>query len=173
MASFSAEFETQWAHRAKQLGRDLHEEESRALEGELFQAWIDAGRLDELIRTVHANHGRGGGLVDIVTLGHHLRQARDERRLHTLFGGLLSRRVKAFYTWWAKAESGHAGGMREAARACAEAMDAYVEYFISLDSLGLAAQKEALRAEMLRFQQRLPLKQVLPPSRGPTTGGAG
>lgn len=172
MASFGVEYERAWARQAKQLGRDLTTEESSEVEGRLFEAWLDAGRFDELIRTVLARHGRDGGLVDIIVLGHHLRQARDEARLHALFGALISRRVKAFHTWWPRAEAGHLGCMREAARAAAEAMDVYAEYFSSLDSLGLADQKEALRAEMLRFQQRLPVKAVLPKSRGAASPGS-
>lgn len=166
MATFSAEYERLWAAEARQLGRDPTPEEALALEGRLFQAWIDAGRLDDLIRTVLARHGRAGGLTDIAVLGHHLRQAKDEARLHQLFGSLISRRVKAFHEWWPRAAQGHMGSMREAARAAAEAMDAYVEYFISLDALGLPDQKEQLRAEILRFQAREPLKAVLPKVRG-------
>ena len=162
MPSFSAEFERLWAQRAKTLGRDLTQEEATVLEGELFQAWIDAGRLDELIRTIHANHGREGGLDDVISLGHHLRESGHVARIHTFFRGLISRRVKAFHEWWPRAETGHVGCMRSAARAMAEAMDAYVEYFISLDKLGLSAELEALRVEMKLFQERAPASRVLP-----------
>jgi Xaa-Pro aminopeptidase len=165
MPAFTAEYERAWAKRAKELGRDLTQDEATAVEGQLFQAWIDAGRLDELIRTVLARHGRDGGTVDIIVLGHHLRKVKDEARVHQFFGGLLSRRVKAFYQWWPRAIDGHIGCMREAARASAEAMDAYSEYFISLDALGLADEKELLREEMKRFQAREPVKKVLPQSR--------
>jgi len=173
MASFGVEYERAWVARSRALGRELTPQEAQEVQGLLFQSWIDAGRLDELIRTVHANHGRDGGLVDIIVLGHHLRQTRDEARIHALFGGLVSRRVKAFHQWWPRASTGHVGCMRDAARASAEAMDAYAEYFISLDSLGLLAQKEALREEMLRFQQRLPARQVLPKARGEPPPAAG
>ena len=54
--------------------------------------------------------------------------------------------------------------MRESARASAEAMDAYTEYFISLDKLGLLTEREELRAEMKRFQAREPARKVLPSS---------
>jgi hypothetical protein len=162
MASFSTEYEQRWARRASELGRDLTTEEANEVEGLLFQPWIDGGRIDDLIRRHHANHGRSGGLTDLIVLGHHLRQTRDETRIDALFGGLLARRVKAFHQWWPKASSGHVASMREAARAAAEAMDVYVEYFISLDSLGLDAERDALRAEMQRFQDRLPATQVLP-----------
>jgi hypothetical protein len=154
------------------LDRTLTKEEATEVEGLLFQAWIDAGRLDELIRTVLAKYGRDGGVVDIVVLGHHLRKVKDEARVHQLFGGLLSRRVKAFYGWWPKAIEGHVGCMREAARASAEAMDAYSEYFISLDALGLTEENELLREEMRRFQAREPVSKVLPKSRPRGTSGA-
>ena len=140
------------------------------LEGELFQSWIDAGRLDELIRTIHANHGRDGGLDEIIALGYHLRETADAVRIHTFFRGLISRRVKAYYGWWPKAQAGHVGCMQSAARAMAEAMDAYVEYFISLDKLGLPEACEALRAEMKLFQERSPLSRVLPKPAAPTPG---
>lgn len=170
MPSFSAEFERLWAKRAKELGRDLTREETRKLDGQLFQSWIDTGRLDELIRTVHANHGRDGGLEEIVILAHHLLEIRDEARTHALFRGLISRRVKAFHDWWPRAQSGHVGCMKEAARASAEAMDAYCEYFASLDALGLHPEREALREEMKRFQGREPVRSVLP--RSPPKHGA-
>jgi hypothetical protein len=172
MPTFSVEFEQLWARRAKELGRNLSGQEGTELEGHLFQSWIEAGRIDELIRTVLANHGRDGGLHDIVVLGHHLRETKDERRVHEFFGGLISRRVKAFYQWWPRAQEGHAGCMRDAARASAEAMDAYVEYFISLDALGLIEQKEQLREEMKRFQAREPRTKVLPKSRPSPAGPA-
>ena len=172
MPSFSAEYERAWAKRAKGLGRDLTKDEATEVEGQLFQAWIDAGRLDELIRTVLAKYGRDGGAVDIIVLGHHLRKMKDETRVHQFFGGLLSRRVKAFYQWWPKAVEGHIGCMREAARASAEAMDAYSEYFISLDALGLTDEKELLREEMKRFQAREPVKKVLPKLRPRSASGA-
>ncbi|MBH9553192.1 hypothetical protein [Inhella gelatinilytica] len=162
MASYSVEFERLWAQRAKDLGRDLTPDETKRLDGELFQAWIDAGRLDELIRTILANFGRDGGLIEIVELGHHLRETRDRARIDTLFRGLISRRVKAFHDWWPRAEEGHIGCMQAAARASAEAMDVYLEYFHSLDTLGLEAERDAVRAEALRFQQRLAPKHVLP-----------
>lgn len=165
MPSFSVEYERLWSQRARALGRDLTAEEARQLEGELFQAWIDAERFDELIRTIHANHGHSGGGEDIVVLGYHLRERKDRDRIHQFLGGLISRRVKAFYQWWPKAEEGHIGSMREAARASAEAMDAYSEYYISLDSLGLHDEKERLREEMRQFQARLPVKSVLPRTR--------
>lgn len=162
MPSYSVEFERLWARRAKSLGRDLTQEEARVLDGELFQSWIDAGRLDDLIRTILANFGRDGGLEEIITLGHHLRKTHDQARVHTLFRGLIARRVKAFHSWWPRASQGHVGCMREAARASAQAMDAYIEYFLSLDHLGLHEQREDLRAEMVRFQAREPAKAVLP-----------
>lgn len=166
MPSFSVELEKLWTKQAKELGRNLTKEESSALEGELFHAWIDSGRQDELIRTIHANFGRDGGMEEIIVLGHHLRETRDVARVHALFGGLLSRRVKAFYEWWPKAQAGHAGCMQSAARAMAEAMDAYIEYFISLEKLGLLEEMEALREEMKRFQARAPISTVLPKARG-------
>ena len=165
MPTFATEHERLCARRARELGRELDSAETRQLEGELFQQWIDAGRLDELVRTVLARHGRDGGLDDIIVLGHHLRQVRDEARIHALFGGLLSRRVKAFHEWWPRAAEGHLGCMQSAARAAAEAMDAYIEYFHSLHALGLQEQCDALRAGMLRFQAREPLKAVLPAAR--------
>lgn len=170
MATFSVEFERRYRQRAKSLGRDLGKEESVELEAQLFQDWIDAGRFDELIRTVFSNHGREGGEDQIVVLGYHLRARRDAAHIHALFGGLISRRVKAFYEWWAKARDGHVGGMREAAKSSAEAMYAYAEYFISLDALGMKAEMEALRAEMLRFQAREPVAQVLPRRRPSVPG---
>ncbi len=165
MPSFSVELERSWAKRAKELARPLTKEESRELDGQLFHAWIAAGRLDELIRTIFASSGHDGGLEEIMVLGYHLREARDETRIHAFFRGLISRRVKAFHEWWPRAAEGHAGCMREAARAAAEAMDAYSEYFISLDKLGLNSEREALREEMKRFQAREPIRSVLPKAR--------
>ena len=162
MPTFSVELERLWAKRAKELGRGLTTEESRELDGQLFHAWIDGGRLDDLIRTILANFGRDGGLEEIIVLGHHFRETKDEAHIHALFRGLLSRRVKAFHEWWPRAAEGHAGCMQAAARASAEAMDAYVEYFTSLDRLGLIAKREELRAEMRRFQACEPVKNVLP-----------
>ncbi len=172
MPTFSVEYERAWAKRAKLLGRTLTKDEGTEVEGHLFQAWIDDDRLDELIRTVLARHGREGGLTDIIVLGHHLRKAKDEAHVHELFGGLLTRRVKAFYGWWPRASDGHIGCMREAARALAEAMDVYSEYFISLDALGLKEEKELLREEMKRLQAREPIKNVLPKSRPRGASGA-
>jgi hypothetical protein len=165
MPSFSSEFEKSWKQRARALGRDLTSEEATEVEGQLFQAWIDAGRLDELIRSVLQKYGQEGGLVDIAVLGHHFRQTRDAKRIHALFGSLLSRRVKAFHQWWPRASIGHVGCMQAAAHASAQAMDAYVEYFMSLDALGLHAEREALSEEMERFQARLPAQHVLPKKR--------
>ena len=162
MATFGVEFESLWAKRAKELGRDLTKEESRELDGLLFQSWIDSGRLDDLIRTIFANSGRDGGLEEIAVLGYHLRATKDVDRIHKLFRGLISRRVKAFHEWWPRALKGHVGCMREAARASAEAMDAYIEYFNSLDNLGLVSEREDLRTEMKRFQAREPARAVLP-----------
>jgi hypothetical protein len=162
MPTFSVEFERLWAKRSKELGRTLTSEESRELDGQLFHSWIDAGRLDDLIRTILANFGRDGGLEEIIVLGAHLREAGDQAHIHTLFRGLISRRVKAFHQWWPRASGGHVGCMREAARASAEAMDVYIEYFNSLDRLGLHAEREELREEMKRFQAREPVKAVLP-----------
>lgn len=164
MPSFSVEFERLWAQRAKELGRDLTKEETRELDGQLFQSWIDAGRIDDLIRTILANSGRAGGMEEIIPLGHHLCKARDESHVHTLFRGLISRRVKAFHDWWPRAQEGHVGCMKEASRASAEAMDAYCEYFICLEALGLHAERESLRDEMKRFQAREPVRSVLPRS---------
>lgn len=167
MPSFSVEFERSWARRAKELGRDPTPAEAKALEAAQFQAWIDAGRLDELIRTILANHGREGGLEDVQALGYHLRQIRDRERIDALFRKLIAVRVKAFHDRWPRACDGHIGAMQAAAKAMAEAMDAYVEYFASLDALGAAADGEALREEMKRFQAREPLSAVLPKASKP------
>jgi hypothetical protein len=167
MPTFAVEHDRACARQAKALGRALTGEEIARLEGELLEAWIAAGRLDELIRTLLQRFGRDGGLVEIATLGHHLRATRDAPRVHALFGGLLSRRVKAFHDWWPDAAEGHLGAMQAAARTAAEAMDAYLEYMHCLHALALVDEAEALRAEMLRFQARLPARTVLPPRRGP------
>lgn len=166
MPTFSAEFEKLYARTARERGRDLATAEKVALEGELFESWIKAGRIAELIRTIHANHGRDGGLDDIIALGYHLRETKDAAHIHLLFRGLISRRVKAFHDWWPRAAEGHVGCMQTAARAMAEAMDAYMEYFISLDKLGLEVEREALREEMKRFQARQAVSAVLPKTGG-------
>jgi hypothetical protein len=70
--------------------------------------------------------------------------------------------VKAYYEWLPRALEGHVGCMRTGAPAMAEAMDVYVEYFISLDKVGSKEECEALREEMERFQSRLPIANVLP-----------
>ena len=168
MASFSSELERACAKQAKELGRDLTSEELEQIEGLLFESWIDAGRLDELIRVIFARFGRDGGLTEIATLGHHLRETKDVERIHALFGGLLSCRVKAFHEWWPRAREGHIGCMQSAARASSEAFDIYVEYFYSLSTLSLVNECEALRNEMLRFQNRDSPKHILPPLRSAT-----
>ncbi|WP_425259180.1 hypothetical protein ACPOLB_27075 [Rubrivivax sp. RP6-9] len=162
MPTFRVELDRLCAKRAKDLGRDLTAEELREIDGRLFQAWIDAGRLDDLIRTIIANFGRDGGLEEIIVLGHHLRETKDVARIHALFRRLISIRVKAFHLWWPRAAEGHVGCMREAARTSAAAMDAYLEYFNSLDRLGLQEERENLRAEMQRFQAREAVRNVLP-----------
>lgn len=162
MPTYSVEFERLWAKQSKELGRDLTEEESRRLDAVLFHSWIETGRLDELIHTTMTRSGRDGGLEEVMVLGHHLREIKDEARIHSFFRGLIRIRVKAFHEWWPQAAQGHIGCMCEAARASAEVMNVYVEYFHSLDRLGLDQQKEALREEMLRFQAREPVSRVLP-----------
>jgi hypothetical protein len=51
--------------------------------------------------------------------------------------------------------------MQASARAAAEAMDVFIEYFHSLHALGLDAGCDALRAAMQGFQSRCPQKDVL------------
>ena len=138
----------------KELGRVLFKEESDALEGELFQHWVAAERYDELIRRMHAVYDRDGGLEECIVLGIALQEAGDSERIDTLFRGLINRRVKAFWTHWELAVSGHPGHMRGCARQAADAMEIYLEYYIRLANLGEHEKKEALRAEMLAFQAR-------------------
>lgn len=165
MANFSTELDRAYVKKAKELGRPLTTEESTKLEGILFESWINEGRIDELIRTVLNRYGSDGGLTDIIILGHHLRVTKDEARIHSFFGSLLSRRVKAFYQWWPRARDGHLGCMQASAKASGEAFDIYIEYYHSLHALGLADECEALRKEMLRFQNRESIKSILPKSR--------
>lgn len=145
MPSFGAELDRRCAQSVRALGRELRGDEIDRLEGELFEQWIAAGRLDELIRSVLARFGTDGGQPEIITLAHHLRKTGDAARIHALFEGLLSRRVRACYRWWKQAETGHLGAMQAAARAAAEAMDAYIEYFHSLHALGGRAGRGRLR----------------------------
>jgi hypothetical protein len=161
MPTFSAELDKACARAAREAGRDLAADEITRIEGQLFEDWIAAGRQDELIRTVLARYGRDGGLVDIITLGQHLRETRDGARIHALFGQLLSRRVKAFFEWWPQAADGHLGCMQASARAAAAAMDVFIEYFHSRHALGLDAGCDAVREAMLRLQSRRPQKDVL------------
>jgi len=161
MASFSAELDALCRRQAREQGRDLAVDEIDRLEGELFNAWLASGRVDALARLLLHRFGRDGGLVEIVSLGHHLRKTRDEARIHSFFNALLSRRIKAFYGWWPKASQGHLGSMQSAARAAAETMDVYIEYFHSLHALGLEAGCEQLRDGMRRFQARDPMATVL------------
>ena len=155
MASFSVELDVLLRKRQAELGRELTGDELEVAEGELYRAWLHAERFDELITKFLYEHGRDGGLVDCIVLGNALRKAQDVDRIHKLFRSLVTRRTNAFWQSWPKAAKGHIGHMRDAARYMAAAMDAFTEYFISLDALGLVAEKEALRAEMLALQDRV------------------
>ncbi len=155
MGNFPKERDTAWRKRRKELGRDLTNEEGEQLEGELFEAWVDAGRYDELIRRIHHEFDVEGGAHECAVLGYALREAKDAGRLHTLFRGLISRRTKAFWESWPSAESGHVGHMLLASQRMASAMESFLEYFHSLTSLGLQEQSEKLRAEMHSFQSRV------------------
>lgn len=115
---------------------------------------MSSQRYDELIRRVHAIYDRDGGHEECVVLGHALQEAGDLERIDTLFRGLINRRVKAFWSNWELAQSGHPGHMHGCAKQAADALQAYLEYYIRLANLGLEERKEALRQEMLAFQAR-------------------
>lgn len=154
MTSFPNELDKLIGRRMKELGRVLYREESDAMEGQLFESWIAAGRYDALIRRIHSTYGCEGGHEECAVLGFALQEAGDLARMDTLFRGLINRRVKSFWTNWDQALSGHAGWMHVCAKQAAAAMEAYLEYYNRLANLRLDEQKEALRAEMLAFQAR-------------------
>jgi hypothetical protein len=168
VATFPKEFDAVVGRRMKELGRVLTREESEALEAGLFHDWVDAGRYDELIRRMHAVYEREGGLEECIVLGKALQEARDVERIDTLFSGLISRRVKAFWSNWALAESGHPGHMHGCARQSASALEAYLEYYSRLANLGLDDRKEQVRHEMLAFQARERSDRVPAARRAPT-----
>lgn len=158
MGKFTAEFEKAYAKRQRELGRDLTQLESEIVEEELFKNWIDQGRFDELIRRIHSEYGVEGGVGECAILGYTLREQKDARHIHALFQGLITRRTRAFWEFWPKAQTGHIGSMLTAAQRMANAMESYLEYFISLKAIGLDDEAELLRAEMLAFQARERIK---------------
>lgn len=137
-----------------QLGRDLDSDEIGRLEGELFDRWIAERRFDDLVRHVQEAYEDEGGLTDLVLLASALRHAGDVERTHALFRGLVASRSRGFWRSWPKAATGHIGHMRDAAKHAAATMEALAEYFLALMSLGLAAEAEAVRADMRRLQAR-------------------
>ena len=154
MGSFPRELDVVVGRRMKEFGRTLTRQESEVAEAELFQRWVNAGRYDELIRRIHAVYDREGGHEECVVLGHALQQAGDVERIEALFQGLIKRRVKAFWSNWELAKSGHPGHMLGCAKQSASAMETYLEYYIRVANLGLEERKEQLRQEMLAFQAR-------------------
>ena len=154
MGTFPRELDQVVGRRMKELGRVLTKEESQIVEVELFESWIDAERYDELIRRIHAVYDREGGHEECVVLGHALQEKRDIERIDALFQGLIKRRVKAFWSNWELAKSGHPGHMHGCAKQSADALEAYLEYYIRLANLGLEDRKERVRQEMLAFQAR-------------------
>ena len=154
MGSFPKELDSAWRKRESVLGRELSGEEGTVVEGKLFEAWIAAGRYDELIRRIHSIHAVEGGLTDIIVLGYSLREKRDIERIHALFRGLLNRRLKAFWSSWPYALQGHVGHMVAASKSASATMEVYLEYFHSLTTVGLAQESDALHIEMLAFQAR-------------------
>ena len=154
VGTFPKEIDKAVARRMKELGRVLTIEESEVVHAELFQDWVNAERYDELIRRIHALYDREGGREECVILGHALQEAKDTVRIDALFQGLIKRRVKAFWSNWELAKSGHPGHMHGCARQSASAMEAYLEYYIRLANLGLEDRKEQVRHEMLAFQAR-------------------
>lgn len=154
MGKFPRELDKAYGRRMRELGRVLTKEEGDVLEAEVFQAWVAAGRYDELIRRMHAIHDINGGHEECVVLGNALQQAGDIARIEELFRGLIKRRTKAFWASWDQARAGHPGHMLGCARQAAEVMDVYLEYYIRVANLGLDDLKEQLRVEMLAFQAR-------------------
>lgn len=154
MSKFETAHDLAWQKLAKELGRDPTRDESDRLEGELFDRWIAERRFDDLIRHVQEAYELEGGQVDLAVLGKGLRDAGEVDRVHTLFRGMLRARSRAFWQSWPEAQKGHLGHMVAAAKHYAATMQAYGEYWHNLWSLGLEAEREALRAEMLRFQAR-------------------
>ena len=154
VSTFPKEIDKAVARRMKELGRVLTREESEVVHAELFQDWVNAERYDDLIRRIHAMYDREGGHEECIVLGHALQEATDTVRIDALFQGLIKRRVKAFWSNWELAKSGHPGHMHGCAKQSASAMEAYLEYYIRLANLGLEDRKEQVRHEMLAFQAR-------------------
>lgn len=154
MGKFPTELESAYRKQSRELGRDLTQLEIAILEEQLFNQWIEQGRIDELIRRIHSEYGVEGGERECFILGYALREQKDALHIHALFQGLIARRTKAFWAFWTEAQTGHTGAMLGAAKRMASAMESYLEYFVSLKALQLDDEAELLRAEMLTFQAR-------------------
>jgi hypothetical protein len=92
MPSFASELNAAWRKRATELGRDPTQEEGEVIEAELVEAWISAQRFDELITRFLSEYGREGGNLDLIILGHALRQRKDAARIHKLFRSVVNNR---------------------------------------------------------------------------------
>jgi hypothetical protein len=92
MPFFASELNAAWRKRAKELGRDPTPEEGEVIEAELVEAWISAQRFDELITRFLSEYGREGGNLDLIILGHALRQRKDAARIHKLFRSVVNNR---------------------------------------------------------------------------------
>jgi hypothetical protein len=154
MGNFPKELDSAWRQWQREVGRELTDAEGVAVEEGLFQSWVDQERYDELIRRIHSEYDVEGGEQQIMILGYALRKAKDVARIHLLFQGLVSRRLKSFWSAWRKAEHGHVGSMLLAAQRYAAAMHAYLEYYQSVWSLGLNDECSRIQAEMVALQQR-------------------
>lgn len=156
----------------EEFGRQLFAEETMSVCLGLVEEWFNKGQTAALTRYIFSEFGRGDGSQEISTFARLLVGAGDFQNLATLFRGLISRRLTAFYQQWPSAQAGHLGYMQSAAYAMARAMDVYVEYCIWLDKLNMHVELENVRAEMLRFQSRLAKSKVVS-GKAATGQGAG
>lgn len=138
----------------REAGRDLFEDEVKALEDGLLIEWIRSERFDDLIDHALAEFDVGAGEAYCASLGHALAKRGDVDRFERLFLGLAGTREAAFRRTWKDAQDGHIGAMKESARHLAEALAAMAGLYHCYWHLKDASGMEKTRAEMLRLQSR-------------------
>ena len=138
----------------KEGGRDLFEDEVKALEDGLFVEWIRSERFDDLIEHALAEFDIGGGEAFCASLGNALAKRGDAERFERLFLGLARTREATFWRTWKNAQGGHIGAMKESARHLAEALTAFAGLYHCYWHVKDEAGMEKTKAEMLRLQSR-------------------
>lgn len=124
------------------------------MEATLLQAWIEAGRSDDLVAFALDEFELQDGKAFCATLGQALSKRKDVTRIEKLFLGLGKTREASFWRMWPQAQNGHIGAMREAAAHLANSLDALAGLYHCYRELGDEQGKERTRLEMLRLQER-------------------